>query len=55
MPVKRHDNFRIFAAMNPATDNGKKGEPKAWSETAENGLGIRINCRTPVVMSLRTH
>ncbi|GMH86349.1 hypothetical protein TL16_g10510 [Triparma laevis f. inornata] len=43
VPVKRHDNFRIFAAMNPATDNGKKGEPKAWSETAENGLEIRIN------------
>ena len=23
-PIKRHPNFRIFAAMNPATDVGKK-------------------------------
>ncbi|GMH65392.1 hypothetical protein TrST_g10125 [Triparma strigata] len=26
--IKRHPDFRIFAAMNPATDNGKKDLPK---------------------------
>lgn len=26
-PVKRHDNFRLMAAMNPATDIGKKQLP----------------------------
>lgn len=26
-PVKRHENFRLMAAMNPATDVGKKQLP----------------------------
>jgi midasin len=29
MPVKRHPNFRLFAAMNPATDSGKKDLPSS--------------------------
>ena len=28
-PIKRHPNFRLFAAMNPATDVGKKDLPPA--------------------------
>ena len=28
-PIKRHPNFRLFAAMNPATDLGKKDLPIA--------------------------
>lgn len=26
-PITRHDNFRLMAAMNPATDVGKKDLP----------------------------
>lgn len=37
-PVMRHENFRIFACMNPATDVGKKDLPVGIRNRYENNI-----------------
>ena len=56
-PIKRHPNFRIFAAMNPATDVGKKALAAAvrnrFSEFYVNELTDRSDLELIVRSALR--
>lgn len=45
-PLPRHPDFRLFAAMNPATDAGKKDLPPALRArfTEVGGWVVRVGC-----------
>ena len=49
-PIPRHPDFRIFAAMNPATDAGTSRLPPLWPPMA---ISLMISCSdlaTPAMM-----
>ena len=40
--VKKHPNFRLFAAMNPSTDVGKRDLPVGIKNRSDNIISYKI-------------